>query len=98
MHLGLERLDGAGPRPVGGDEGAGERLDVFRQSEDSARQRKLEAYEINGEQRRLFGGAHQRGDGQADGGHGRIDEQEKNDVFDELAAEGSEEVHEKRHP
>ena len=34
--------------------------------------RQLEADKVNREQRRLFGGAHERGDGQADRGHGRV--------------------------
>ncbi len=96
--LALKGLDGARPSPVGGDEGAGEGFDVLGECEDGAGEWELETDEVDGEEGRLFRSAHECGDGKADGGHGGVDEEEEDGVFDNFATEGSEVVYEEGHP
>ena len=93
-----EGIDATGPGPVSGDEGAGHDLDALWEGEDRTAERELEADEVDGEERGLFGGFDEAGDGEADAGDGGVDHHEEDEVVQELAAELPEKFDKDPHP
>ena len=91
-------LDEARPAPIGGDERLGEGAEGFGEGEDGAAEGELEANEIDGNERGLFGGFHEAGEAEADESEGGVDEDEEEGLVGEISIEVDDEVNEDGHP
>jgi hypothetical protein len=94
----FEAADDARPAPIGGNEGAGERLNGSGEGEHGAGERELKADEIDAEEAGLFGRAHETGDAETDESHGEVHKDEEERVREGISRDVAKALHEDEHP